>query len=77
MSVCIFTPPFLPPGTPPPLPPLDANTHVGIHLALATLNLSGGLNGAHHSVVASLLLHIIIDAICNNSHINSNKYIFS
>jgi hypothetical protein len=60
-----------------PLPPLDANTHAGIHLALASLNSSGGLNGAHHSIVALLSLHVVINAMCNNGHMNSNKYLFS
>jgi hypothetical protein len=67
------------PSFPPPLPPLphlDANTHAGIHSALASSNLSGALNGAHRSVIASSLSHVIVNAMCNNSHINSNKYFF-
>ncbi len=65
------------PSSPSPLLPLDANTHVGIHLALVLSNSSGGLNGAYHSIVASSLSYVLVDAMCNNSHINSNKYIFS
>ena len=76
MSVRIFTPPFLPPGAL-PLPPLDANTHAGIHLASALSNLSDRLNGAHRSVIALSLLHIVLNAMCNNTHINSNKIFFS
>ncbi len=74
MSLRIFTPPFLPPGAP-PLPSLDVNTHAGVHSALATSNSSGGLNGAHRSIVV-LSLHHRCWGTCNNSHINSNKHIF-
>jgi hypothetical protein len=72
----LFDPPRRAPHPLPPLPPLNANTHAGIQSALALSNLSGGLNGAHRSVAASLLPHVVVDAMCNNSHINSNKYIF-
>jgi hypothetical protein len=76
MSVRKNTSPSHPPPLS-PLPPLDANTHVGIHLASASSNLSGELNGAHCSIVASSSLPVVVNALCNNSHINSNKYFFS
>ena len=75
MSLRIFIPPFLPPSAP-PLAPLDANTHASAHLASATLNSSGGLSGAHRFVNVSLFSHAVVETMCNNSHINSNKYFF-
>jgi hypothetical protein len=72
MSVRKNTLPSCPPPLP-PLPPLDTNTDAGIHLALTSLNLFGGLNGAHCSVIAMSLLHVLVNAMCNKNHINSNK----
>jgi hypothetical protein len=44
---------------------------------LVTSNPSGGLSGTHHFIVVASLLHFVVDATCNGSHSNSNKYKFS
>jgi hypothetical protein len=64
------------PVHPPPLPPLappETNTNAGVHLALATSNLSGGLSGAHRFVDVASFLHAVVKTTCNSSDINSNK----
>ncbi len=66
------TSPTLPPGAP-PLSPLIANTYAANNAVLATSNPSGGLSGTHRFVVASSS-HFVINATCNGSHLNSNKY---
>jgi hypothetical protein len=75
MSSVRNIPPTLPPGAP-PLPPLIANTYAANNTVLATSNLSGGLSGTHRFVVVAMLLHFVVDARCNGSHLNSNKYNF-
>ena len=76
MSSVRNTPPTLPPGAP-PLPPLIANTYAANNAVLVTSNPSGGLSGTHRFVVAALSLHFVVNATCNGSHLNSNKYNFS
>jgi len=76
MSLRKNTSPIRPPHFP-PLAPLDANTHAGVHLALATSNSSGGLSGAHRFVDVASFLHAVVETMCNSSHINSNKFFFS
>ncbi len=67
------------PQPPPPLPPPPAlvdnivvsGTHV-LELAI----LSSGLQGAHHCVAASLSSLVVVNAMCINSHITSDKCFF-
>ena len=66
------SPPTLPPDAP-PLAPLVANTYGTNNTKSATSNSSGGPNGAHRFVVVAFLAHILVDATCNSSHINSNN----
>jgi hypothetical protein len=75
MSSVRNTPPTLLPNAP-PLPPLNANTYAAGTALSATLNLSGGPNGAHHFIIVASLAHIVVVAMHINGHINSNKYIF-
>ncbi len=66
------------PSPPPPPPPALVDNIVvsGTH-ALESAISSSRLHGAHHHVTASSLLHVIIDTMCINSRITSNKYFFS
>jgi hypothetical protein len=68
------------PQPPPPLPPppalIDNIAMSGTH-ALESAILSSGLQGAHHRVTALSSSLVVVDAMCINSHITSNKYFFS
>ena len=72
MSSVQNTPPTLPPDAS-PLAPLVTNTYKTVTIASATSNASGGPNGAHRFVVVASSSHIVVDATCNSSHINSNN----
>ncbi len=75
MSSVRNTPSTLPPGAS-PLPPLTANTYAANNAVLATSNPSGGLSGTHHFLIVASSSHFVVNATCNSSHLNSNKYIF-
>ncbi len=75
MSSTRNTPPTLPPDAP-PLAPLDANTYAAGTAVSATLNSSGGPNGALRFIVVASPSHFVVDAMCYGSHSNSNQYIF-
>jgi hypothetical protein len=66
-----------PPPPSPPSPALVNNILVSGTHALESAISSSGLHSAHHHVTASSLLHVILNAMCINSHITSNKYFFS
>jgi len=72
MSSTRNSPPTLPPDAP-PLAPLVANPYGTNNTKSATSNSSGGPNGAHRFVVVAFSAHIVVDATCNSSHINSNN----
>jgi hypothetical protein len=64
-----------PAPSPPPSALVDDIVGSG-NLPLPPAISSSGLQGAHHHVTASSLLHVVIDTTCINSHITSNKYFF-